>query len=73
VAVDALVGARAAISASSVSPGPALDTILVDQEIVAVIRAQQEWVSRFRAGLAAPAPKYLFLAARKNRSGDRPT
>ncbi len=48
------------------------DTILVDQEIVAIIRAQQEWASRFRAGLAAPAPKYLFLAARKNRNGDRP-
>jgi hypothetical protein len=48
------------------------DTILVDEEIVAIIRAQQEWASRFRAGLAAPAPKYLFLAARKNRNGDRP-
>jgi integrase len=48
------------------------DTILADEEIVAVIRAQQEWASRSRAGLAAPAPKYLFLAARKNRNGDRP-
>jgi len=48
------------------------DTILVDEEIVAIIRAQQEWASRFRADLAAPAPKYLFLAARKNRNGDRP-
>lgn len=48
------------------------DTILVDQEIVTIIRAQQEWASRFRACLAAPEPKYLFLAARKNRNGDRP-
>ena len=47
------------------------DTILVDQEIVAIIRAQQEWASRF-LDLTAPAPKYLFLAARKNRNGDRP-
>ena len=30
------------------------DTILVDQEIVAIIRAQQEWASRFLDGLAAP-------------------
>ena len=48
------------------------DTILVDQEIVAIIGAQQEWASRFLDGLTAPAPKYLFLAARKNRNGDRP-
>jgi integrase len=46
------------------------DTILVDHEIVAIIRAQQEWVRRARS--TASAPKYLFVAARKNRHGDRP-
>src|SRR5450756_2045924 len=50
------------------------DTIPVDQEIVAIVRAQQEWSDRFLAGRAAPGRqgKYLFLAARKNRNGDRP-
>jgi integrase len=50
------------------------DTILVDQEIVAIIRAQQEWAGRFLDGKITPgaAPKYLFLAARKNRGGQRP-
>jgi len=50
------------------------DTILVDQEIVAIIRTQQEWMRRTRTdqATAADAPKYLFVAARKNRNGDRP-
>jgi integrase len=50
------------------------DTILVDQEVVAIIRAQQDWVRRARTehGLPTGAPKYLFVAARKNRHGDRP-
>lgn len=48
------------------------DTILVDREIVAIIRAQQDWVSRTRTEPEAAAPKYLFVAARKNRNGDRP-
>jgi integrase len=50
------------------------DTILVDEEIVAIIRAQQQWADRFLAASQAPAatPKYLFLAARNNRNGDRP-
>ncbi len=50
------------------------DTILVDQEIVAIIRTQQEWVRRARTdrGTAPGAPKYLFVAARKNHNGDRP-
>ena len=50
------------------------DTILVDEEIVAIIRAQQQWADRFLAASqsAATTPKYLFLAARNNRNGDRP-
>ena len=48
------------------------DTILVDREIVAIIRAQQDWVRRARPEPGTAAPKYLFVAARKNRNGDRP-
>ena len=50
------------------------DTILVDAELVAIIKAQQEWADRFLDGKIAPgtAPKYLFLAIRKNRNGQRP-
>jgi integrase len=50
------------------------DTILVDQEVVAIIRAQQGWADRFLDGhiSAGTCPKYLFLAVRKNRNGQRP-
>ena len=50
------------------------DTVLADAEIIAVIRAQQEWASRWFAQHGAPGqvPKYLFLAGRMNRNGDRP-
>jgi Phage integrase family len=48
------------------------DTILVDDEIVAIIRAQQKWADSFLAASQSPvtSPKYLFLAARNNRNGD---
>jgi len=50
------------------------DTILVDDEIAAIIRAQQQWAGRFLAASQSSitSPKYLFLAARNNRNGDRP-
>ena len=50
------------------------DTILVDAEVVAIIRAQQEWADHWLAGHAAADvhPKYLFLASLKNRHGDKP-
>jgi hypothetical protein len=50
------------------------DTVLVDAEIVAVIRAQQEWAGRWFAanGIPGQVPKYLFLAKQQNRNGDRP-
>lgn len=50
------------------------DTVLVHAEVVAIITAQQEWASRYFAEHGAPGktPKYLFLAAMKNRNGDRP-
>lgn len=50
------------------------DTILVDSEIVAIIRAQQQWVDEHRAAdwLPGTRPKYLFLARKLNRRADRP-
>jgi integrase len=50
------------------------DTILIDEEIVSIIRTQQQWADEFLAasGAAVTSPKYLFLAARSNRNGDRP-
>jgi integrase len=50
------------------------DTILVDAEVVAIIRAQQEWAAAWLAGHAAPGarPRYLFLGMLFNRNADRP-
>lgn len=50
------------------------DTILVDDEIVAIIRAQQRWVDAHLADQGSPQtrPRYLFLAERLNRNADRP-
>lgn len=50
------------------------DTILVDAEIVAIIRAQQEWAATWLREHAAPGarPRYLFLGLLFNRNADRP-
>ena len=50
------------------------DTILVDAEIVAIIRAQQDWAARRFAASGRPGrtPRYLFLGLMMNRNGDRP-
>lgn len=50
------------------------DTILVDTEIVAIIRAQQDWAARRFAVSGRPGrtPRYLFLGLMMNRNGDRP-
>ena len=48
------------------------DTILVDREIVAIIHAQQDWVRRARTEPDTTTQKYLFVAGRRNRHGDRP-
>jgi integrase len=50
------------------------DTILVDDEIVAIIRAQQEWAVGWLREHAAPGvrPCYLFLGLLFNRNADRP-
>ena len=50
------------------------DTVLVHDEVVAIIREQQQWAAAHAAACCAPGtrPKYLFLAAHMNRNGDRP-
>ena len=50
------------------------NTILVHTEVVAIIREQQQWARRYFAEHGAPGktPKYLFLATKMNRNGDRP-
>ncbi|MEW2114114.1 DUF6262 family protein [Streptomyces sp. NPDC005474] len=50
------------------------DNILVDAEVVAIIRAQQQWADthlgpRWAAGAS---PKYLSLAHKMNRNADKP-
>ncbi|MFI6476227.1 tyrosine-type recombinase/integrase [Streptomyces sp. NPDC050516] len=49
------------------------NTILVDQEVVDLIRQQQHYARSFMAdhGRDGTEPKYLFLAANHNRNGDR--
>ena len=49
------------------------NTIFVDSEVVAIIRAQQQWVHDHVRTLlrdpAAPPPRYLFLAIARNHRG----
>ena len=57
---------------TKIEDGP--NTILIDADTVAVIRAQQEWADRELAarGLAGLVPRYLFIGLRMNRDGHRP-
>ncbi|MGO9193249.1 MAG: tyrosine-type recombinase/integrase [Streptosporangiaceae bacterium] len=50
------------------------DTVLVDAEVVAIIRDQQEWAAGWLREHAAPGacPRYLFLGLLFNRNADRP-
>ena len=50
------------------------DTVLVDAEVVAIIREQQEWAAAWLREHAAPGarPRYLFLGLLFNRNADRP-
>jgi integrase len=50
------------------------DRIIVDQECVNLIYAQQDWVRRFLAehGTVQDTPRYLFLAPNQNRRATRP-
>jgi len=49
------------------------NTIFIDGEVVAIIRAQQQWVHNHVRTLqhdpAAPPPRYLFLAISRNHHG----
>jgi hypothetical protein len=49
-------------------------TILIDAEIVVIIRAQQDWAAGHFAAGGRPGrtPRYLFLGSMMNRNGDRP-
>ncbi|MGX1854062.1 tyrosine-type recombinase/integrase [Streptomyces sp. NPDC055299] len=50
-------------------------TIPVDQEIVDIIRLQQQWAREFITAQGAPAgtdPRYLFLQTKNNPLGKRP-
>ena len=49
-------------------------TIPIDQETLDLLRRQQAYARTFMAGQNRPGvdPKYLFLAERNNRNGDRP-
>ncbi|MGH3406038.1 MAG: hypothetical protein ACRDRJ_26595 [Streptosporangiaceae bacterium] len=62
--------ARLRYQQTKIDGGP--DTVPVDAEIVAIIRAQQDWADRWLTAHAAPGvrPRYLFLASMKNRHGD---
>jgi integrase len=50
------------------------DTILVDAEVAAIIREQQDWAAAWLGEHAAPGarPRYLFLGMLFNRNADRP-
>ena len=50
------------------------DTILVDAEVVAIIREQQDWAATWLPAHATPGvtPRYLFLGLLFNRNADRP-
>jgi hypothetical protein len=50
-------------------------TIPVDQEVVDIIRVQQQWAREFMTAHGAPEgtdPRYLFLGIQNNRLGLRP-
>jgi hypothetical protein len=57
---------------TKIEDGP--NTILIDADTVAVIRAQREWADREMTtrGLPGVVPRYLFIALRMNRDGHRP-
>jgi integrase len=48
------------------------DTILVDEEIVAIVRAQQAWARDRLPSIEESARRYLFIRPSENRFGTRP-
>jgi hypothetical protein len=57
---------------TKIEQGP--NTLLVDAEVVAIIREQQRWADEHLSPRWAPGvkPKYLFLAHKMNRHADKP-
>lgn len=67
----AAVAAKLRYQQTKIDDGP--NTIFVDEEVVAIIRAQQYWVrDRIPATDDAGARRYLFIRATENRFGTRP-
>ena len=58
---------------TKIRQGP--DTIPVEAEVVAIIKAQQKWAQEFMVNLTGrhdqPPPRYLFVARRRNHNGAR--
>jgi integrase len=55
--------------------GGAPDTILVEREVVNIIREQQRWLKEHLAPMnmdSPPEPRYLFVAWQSNRKGTQP-
>jgi integrase len=55
--------------------GGAPDTILVEREVVNIIREQQRWLKEHLAPMSMdspPEPRYLFVAWQSNRKGTQP-
>jgi len=69
-AADDGVVARLRYQQTKIAGAP--NTIFADEEIVAIVEAQQQWtLDRMREnGMVGIRPKYLFLAAKQNRRGD---
>lgn len=55
--------------------GGAPDTILVEREVVNIVREQQRWLDEHLAAInpgSPPPPRYLFIARQANRTGAQP-
>jgi integrase len=65
--------ARLRYRQSQISGAP--DTILVEREVVNIVREQQHWLQEHLATMnptSPPAPRYLFVAWKSNRKGTQP-
>jgi integrase len=69
---DAFV-ARLRYRQSKIAGAP--DTILIERDVVNIIKEQQQWLRERLAGAGAaspPVPRYLFIAWQSNRLGAQP-
>lgn len=77
IAIDALppdageaMAAKMRYQQTKIDDAP--DTIFVDEEIVAIVRAQQQWVRERILATEDTARGYLFIRRSENRFGTRP-